>query len=386
MKKNLFLLMLVMVVVIGVAHYVTPGHLIFFHDSYRRISYFPIVIGAILYGVRGGVFMALISCLSFIPHLYTFWYQGLEAYYSELSEILFYLMAGLVIGMISSRENRLRMKYQRLSEQLSASYKRLHEQAGRLVEAEAELGQAGKLSVLGQLSASLAHEIKNPLASIKGAAEILADEVDPGHPKYEFVGIMKSEISRLNNSVEEVLAYCRGQQTKTGDRRLPLGQVLDQISRVLESRLHEKAVDLEIHADEAVRDCSVPADALVQVLMNLVLNGVEAVSREGKIRIRGDLFDEREQTTGLEIRVDDNGPGVDETEYDEIFKSFVTFKEGGTGLGLAISQKIVQRLGGRIFVERSDMGGAGFLIRLPDSEKILTCNLGGADEPDDTSH
>ena len=121
--------------------------------------------------------MAMVSCLSFIPHLYTFWYQGLEAYYSEFSEMFFYLMAGLVIGAISGREYRLRMKYQRLSERLSAS---------------------------------LAHEIKNPLASIKGAAEILADEVDPGHPKAEFVGIMTSEISRLNSSVEEVLAYCRG--------------------------------------------------------------------------------------------------------------------------------------------------------------------------------
>lgn len=318
--------------------------------------------------------MALVSCLSFIPHLYTFWYQGIEVYYSELSEIFFYLMAGLVIGMISSREYRLRMKYQRLSEQLSASYTRLHEQAGQLVEAEAELGRARKLSLLGQLSASLAHEIKNPLASIKGAAEILADEVEPGHPKAEFVGIMKSEISRLNNSVEEVLAYCRGQQAKTEDRVLPLGKVLDQILQVLGPRLNEKAVDLEVLADEAGRAHSVPADPLVQVMMNLVLNGVEAVEREGRIRIRAGLVrkDHRKDQgkESLEIRVDDNGPGVDEKEYDEIFKSFVTFKEGGTGLGLSISQKIIQRLGGQISVGRSDMGGAGFLICLPVREKF----------------
>jgi signal transduction histidine kinase len=365
MKKIVFVLMVVMVGAIGMAHYVTPGHLILFHDSFRRLSYFPIVIGAILYGVRGGLFMAVISCLSFIPHLFTFWYQGPEAYYSEFSEMFFYLMAGLVIGMISSRENRLREKYRALSEQLATSYKRLHEQAGQLVEAEAELGQARKLSLLGHLSASLAHEIKNPLASIKGAAEILADEVDREHPKHEFVDIMTSEISRLNNSVEEVLAYCRGQQTKADDRGTSMGQVLDQTLQVLAPQLREKSVDIEVRADEAARAYEVPAAPLTQVLMNLLLNGVEAVPPRGKIKISL-----TRQAAGLDIQVDDSGPGVSETDYDEVFRSFVTFKEGGTGLGLSISQKILQRLGGLISVDRSpDLGGARFHVRLPEPEK-----------------
>ena len=369
MKKIVFAAMLVMVAAIGAGHYLTPGHLIFIHDSFRRLSYFPIVIGAILFGVRGGLFMAGVSCLSFIPHLFTFWYQGLETYYSEFSEMFFYLMAGLVIGAISSRESRLRDKYQRLSEQLSVSYKRLHEQAGQLVEAEAELGRAGKLSVLGHLSASLAHEIKNPLASIKGAAEILADEVDRSHPKYEFVEIMKAEISRLNISVEDVLAYCRGQQGKAQDEPGPMGKVIDQILQVLAPKIREKSVDVEVCAERSARAYEVPAAAMTQVVMNLLLNGVEAVAKEGKIRIAMDL-----RANGLDIRVEDNGPGVDEALYDEVFKSFVTFREGGTGLGLSISQKIVQRLGGLISVDRSDLGGACFFIRLP---QAVTQKIGG---------
>lgn len=364
MKKIVFAFMLVMVGAIGIAHYVTPGHLILFHDSFRRLSYFPIVIGAIMYGIRGGLFMAVISCLSFIPHLYTFWYQGPEAYYSEFSEMFFYLMAGLVIGMISSRENHLREKYRTLSEQLAVSYKRLHEQAGQLVEAESELGQARKLSLLGHLSASLAHEIKNPLASIKGAAEILADEVDQNHPKHEFVEIMKSEISRLNNSVEEVLAYCRGQQAKGEDERVPAGQIMDQALQVLAPKIREKRLDLEVEVDEQAGAFNLPAAALTQVLMNLVLNAVEAVSPGGKIRICM-----IRDASGLGIQVDDDGPGIEEGRYDEVFQSFVTFKEGGTGLGLSISQKIIQRLGGLISVDRSpDLGGASFHIHLPEPE------------------
>ena len=359
----MFAAMLVVVAVIGIGHYVTPGHLILFHDSFRRLSYFPIVIGAILYGVRGGLFMAAVSCLSFVPHLFTFWYQGLEAYYSEFSEMFFYLMAGLVIGGISSRESRLRDNYQRQSEQLAVSYKRLHDQAGQLVEAETQLGRAAKLSLLGHLSASLAHEIKNPLASIKGAAEILADEVDRAHPKYEFVEIMKTEISRLNTSVEDVLAYCRGQQGKTEDKSGSIGAVLDQALQVLAPKIREKSVDVEVRTDGEGREYEVPAAAMTQVVMNLLLNGVEAVAQKGKIRITM-----AQRAKGLDIRVEDNGPGVDETLYDEIFRSFVTFREGGTGLGLSISQKIVQRLGGLISVDRSDLGGACFFIRLPQVE------------------
>ena len=362
-KKILFIFLLLMVGAIGLLHYLTPGHLILYHDSFRRLSYFPIAIGAIIYGIRGGLLMAILSCLSFVPHLLTFWYQGPEAYYSELSEILFYLAAGLVIGMISSRENRLREKYQTLSEQLAASYQRLHDQAARLVQAEKELGQAGKLSLLGHVSASLAHEIKNPLASIKGAAEILADEVDRDHPKHEFVEIMRSEISRLNNSVEEVLAYCRGQQAKETDEMLPLDQVTDQVLQVMAPKIREKSVELTRDSGEA-GDTPVPSAAVTQVLMNLILNAVDAVPLKGQISIK------QEQGSGnCLIHVEDNGPGIDPGNYDEIFKSFVTFKDGGTGLGLSITRKIILRLGGEISVARSGLGGARFTVSLPGRER-----------------
>ena len=126
MKPNtkiiLFLLLLASVVAIGVLHSITPGHMIFYHDTYRRLSYFPIAIGAILYGVWGGICLAVLSCLAFVPHLFMFWASGPEAYYSELSEILFYLAAGVVIGLISSRENKLREKYKTLSEKLAESF------------------------------------------------------------------------------------------------------------------------------------------------------------------------------------------------------------------------------------------------------------------------
>lgn len=370
MKKTVFISLLVMVAAIGLAHYLTPGYLILFHDSYRRLSYFPIAIGAMLYGVQGGLLIAVLSCISFVPHLLVFWFQGPEAYYSELSEIIFYLAAGLVIGMISSREKKLREKYQRLSEKLTISYQRLHDQAGRLVAAEKQLGQAKKLSLLGRVSASLAHEIKNPLAAIKGAAEILADEVPPSHPKHEFIEIMRMEISRLNHSVEEVLAYCRGEQAAGRERLEPLTAVLDKVIQLVTPQIREKSIDLIREKTGQGQEIQVAEAPMIQVLLNILLNAVEAVPEKGRISICHYPEPGGDRPKGYRIDVADNGPGLAPENQEKIFQSFVTFKEGGTGLGLSISKKIVETLGGTLTVGASDMGGAQFSLFLPHKKSL----------------
>jgi signal transduction histidine kinase len=364
MKPNtkivLFLLMLAFVAVLGALHAMTPGHMIFYHDTYRRLSYFPITIGAILYGVGGGMGLAFLSCLAFVPHLFMFWASGPQAYYSELSEILFYLAAGGVIGLISTRENKLREKYKLLSEKLSRSYKRLHDQASQILEAEKLLGQSQKLSLLGHVSASLAHEIKNPLAAIKGAAEILADEVPFGHPKYEFIEIMGAEISRLNHSVEDVLNYCNGQQHPYKGQQESIEKIINRVVLLLETAFKEKSIQISIQPAPVKNIFSTDEAAMIQVLMNIIINAVDAVEKNGKILIEFGP-DER----GCFIRISDDGPGIDENLVKQVFQSFVTFKEEGTGLGLSISKKIVESLGGEINIETSTLGGAAFLIVLP---------------------
>lgn len=367
MRIIIFFLLLAFVAVIGLLHTLTPGHMILYHDTYRRLSYFPIAIGAILYGVWGGICLAVLSCLAFVPHLYMFWAEGPEAYYSELSEILFYLSAGVVIGLISSRENRLREKYKTLSEKLAGSYKRLHDQASQLVEAEKQLGQTQKLSMLGHVSASLAHEIKNPLASIKGAAEILADEVPLGHPKYEFIEIMRSEISRLNHSVEDVLKYCRGQQHKDRGSQEGVEKIINRVVLLLEAGLKEKSIKVSVRTESKPKKFFTDEAAMIQVLMNIILNAIDAVEKNGRIII---ALGQKEN--GCVIQISDDGPGIDETLAEEVFQSFVTFKEDGTGLGLSISKRIVESLGGKIYIERSSLGGAMFSIFLP--EKTFSNN------------
>lgn len=360
-KLIILALLLGLVALIGLLHTLTPGYMIFYHDMYRRLSYFPIAIGGILFGVWGGLILAVASCLAYVPHLLLFFVQGPQAYYSELSEIVFYMAAGLIIGLISSRMNRLSERYKKTSEQLSRSYQRLHDQAARLVEAEKQLGESQKLSMLGQVSASLAHEIKNPLASIKGATEILADEVDPDHPKYEFVEIMRTEVSRLNNSVEDVLTYCRGQQHPIGDTTtIELEKVVDRVIRLLDDQCREKKIQVFVKPENGFPQVRVNEAGTTQVLINLVLNALDAVDMNGKIEI-----DCAQVEKGCRVCVSDDGPGIEKDQREKVFHSFVTGKKGGTGLGLAICLKIIKSFGGHMNIEKSQWGGASVCLFLP---------------------
>ena len=355
-------LLITAVIVIGMLHWITPGDKFLLHELYRRLNYFPIVIGALLYGMRAGLILALCTAVAFIPHLHHFYQMGREFYLSELTEIILYLAAGIVTGIIATREKKLREKYQDISRKLQRSYERLHKETEVLIEVEEQLRASQKLSALGQMSASLAHEIKNPLASIKGTAEIFLDEFSPDHPKREFVEILLKETDRLNKTVDEVLHFSRRQQAPPG--KIPeLESLLDTITRVaalLENKLFRKGIRLVTDIDDAAADFLVDGDKISQVLINLLLNSFQAVAKQGRIWL---TVEKREKN--MAIIVADDGPGIAESERDKVFTPFYSNKEEGTGLGLAISSRIVESYGGRIQLDSSPEGGAKFTVLLP---------------------
>ncbi|MDX1775658.1 MAG: ATP-binding protein [Desulfobulbales bacterium] len=363
MRKILFTCLVLVVIAIGLLHFFTPGYLIFYHDMYRRLSYFPIVLGAIWFGVWGGLLLAVMSSIAFIPHVLIYIGEGTGTYVSELTEIILYLAAGTVTGIIAGRESLLRKKYEKLSEQLEGSYDKLHRETQLLIEAEEQLSAAQKLSALGQLSASLAHEIKNPLSSIKGTAEILLDEFPRDHPKREFVEILLKETRRLNNTVEEVLQFSRrGMQGKTKEEAQsePLSQVLDRVASLLASQLRKKSITLNLSGWEAGKTFHVAGDKMSQVFLNIILNAIDAAPVRGEITIAT-----VQQDTGYSVSVSDNGPGIPDTSGDRIFEPFYSSKEGGTGLGLSISKKIVESYGGTLTLSQAVNGGACFTVFLP---------------------
>ena len=361
MRKILFTFLLLIVAGIGLLHFYTPGDLGLYHAAYRRLSYFPIFLGAIWFGLRGGLFFAVLSSLAFIPHLVLYFGEDPRIYLNELIEVVLYLAAGTLTGFIASREAKLRDKYRILSEELEEAYEKLHRESAVLLEVEEQLGANQKLSALGELSASLAHEIKNPLSSIRGTAEIILDEFPEGHPKREFGEIMLKEVDRLNVTVNEILQFSKGQTSFANDQPAePLSEVINRVVRLLESHLRKKAVTLRVDSCPEADTFAVNGSKLSQVFLNIILNAIDALTERGAIDIKIRVEDGE-----MVVAVSDNGPGIPENMRQDIFTPFVSGKEHGTGLGLSISAKIVESLGGRINVSESSEGGACFAVSLP---------------------
>nr|MBF0221482.1 sensor histidine kinase [Desulfobulbaceae bacterium] len=361
MKKFAFLALILVVIGIGVLHFVTPGYLVFYHDTYRRLSYFPIVLGALWFGVRGGLTLALLSSFAFIPHLLLYIGKGPELYLGELMEVVLYIAAGTVTGFIAGREARLRERYKAVAQKLEKSYEKLHEETELLIEAEQQLSASQRLSYLGQLSASLAHEIKNPLSSIRGTAEIFLDEFPEGHPKREFVTILLKETDRLNSTVEEVLNYSKGQRQPDNFVKEPLSRVIDQVLKLLENHLRKKSIIIDVTGREDAEEFLVAGAKISQVFLNIILNAIDAISDSGLISVS--LI--KQADGGIKAVICDTGSGIPTERLDSVFTPFVTGKEGGTGLGLSISRKIIESYGGSIECRNNDDVGACFTLYLP---------------------
>lgn len=361
MRKTRYFILFFLVISIGLLHVFTPGHLMLYHGIYRRLSYIPIALAGTWFGLPGGLLIAVLSSVAFIPHLLLYIGQGPEMYMGEIIEVFLYLAAGSVIGFIAGREANIREKYRQVAEKLESSYQKLHQETELLLDAEKQLAASQKFSALGQLSASMAHEIKNPLASIRGTAEIFLDEFPVGHEKREFAEILLKEASRLNATVDDVLRFSRGQQKIEGKRE-PLAEVVERVAKLVATHLRKKHIELEIDGLENGRSFSVYGDKISQVLLNIILNSIDALSQNGRVILKVASHED-----GVEIIISDNGPGIPLEQQGRIFESFVTGKEGGTGLGLSISKKIVESYGGRITCADSEIGGASFSVFLPNS-------------------
>jgi two-component system sensor histidine kinase HydH len=229
-----------------------------------------------------------------------------------------------------------------------------------------------RLAALGQMAAGLAHEIRNPLGAIKGAAQLLADPMPGAAPiepaSREFVGIILEEVERLDRVVGSVLDYARpGPEAPSA---VDVNAIIRRTVQIVGPSCAEgQAIDVAL--DESVARARIDAEKLRQVLMNLIQNGLQAMTTTGVVHVAtrprrappgwGDGGDR----PWLEIAIRDRGPGMSKKVQKSLFVPFFTTKDGGTGLGLAISQRIVQSAGGTIDVVSLEGEGTTFSVLLP---------------------
>jgi signal transduction histidine kinase len=226
-----------------------------------------------------------------------------------------------------------------------------------------------RLTVLGQMAAGLAHEIKNPLGAIKGAAQLLGDARGGGRlgpSEREFLGIILEEVARLDRVVGSVLDYARPSKGDVG--AVDPNAVVKRTLKLLSS--DAEVSDARMDLDPSVPKVRADAEQLRQVLINLIRNAVQAMGTSGAVYVSTRSRVERHPAGGadaswVEIAVRDEGPGIAPQVMKNLFVPFVTTKERGTGLGLAISQRVVAEMGGRIDAVSRPGQGSTFTVLLP---------------------
>lgn len=216
-----------------------------------------------------------------------------------------------------------------------------------------------KLVALGHLAAGVAHEIRNPLSSIKGLAKYFAERTPPGGEAYALAQVMAKEADRLNRVVSELLELVRPAHLKW--QPVDLNDVIAHSLQLVSQDAAGRAIQLRFTPQPSLRRIQADPDRLNQVLLNLYLNAIQAIGRDGLITVA--VSDGGDGS--VQLSVTDSGKGMTEEQQQAIFTPYFTTKADGTGLGLAVVQNIVEQHGGTIQVESSPGRGATFTLSLP---------------------
>ncbi len=232
---------------------------------------------------------------------------------------------------------------------------------GEMIEAlersREHLIRAGKLAVVGEMAAIMAHEVRTPLGILKSSAQMLQRRPNLPAQDRELTAFIVSETDRLNRLVTTLLecASPRAPQFQPQDLHDILGHVLTLVT----SKAEKKGIGIEAHLDAAQSVLSCDREQMIQVFLNLLINAIQHVPEGGRISVSSESDGE-----ALQVRVEDDGPGIAPEDRERIFDPFFTRREGGIGLGLTIVQQIVQSHGGGIEVTEGRQGGACFNVRL----------------------
>jgi signal transduction histidine kinase len=228
--------------------------------------------------------------------------------------------------------------------------------AGNREKLEAALRREDRLRVMGRVVAGIAHEIRNPLNSIRLTIRLLARRLQGNREAEEPVDMITREIDRLDALLKSLLAFRADHPPKI--RYQPVQPIVERTLALVEPHATENGISLEIHSTSDGQ-APVDADFLQQALMNLLLNAIDASGNHGRVRVWT-----LPVNAHVEIVVEDSGPGLNAEQQERIFEAFYTTKPGGTGLGLAVTKTLLEKMGAAVECTNGSMG-ARFRVILP---------------------
>jgi signal transduction histidine kinase len=330
------------------------------NSSYYLIYFLPVVTAAMLFDGTGTLIWTAVTsaayCSLLIPALRD--YELPPEGVTELAlRNIFFFLAAMVVNRFVSESRRQARRYRRLAEELAETNRRLE-------QAQEEARRSERLAALGQLTAGLAHEIRNPLAVIKGSAETLTRRLQSADPvTTEVAGYISSEVNRLNTIVTRFLNFARPLKLERRPTQIP--PLLDRALKVAYDRWPEAKVEVAQQYSENLPEMSVDPDLCEQAFVNLVLNAYEAMTDTGgrlTVRVGAANSDGRR---GVEVGIEDTGPGIPPELHEQVFNPFFTTKKEGVGLGLSLVSKIVDDHRGWIRISSEPGKGACFRLFLP---------------------
>jgi two-component system nitrogen regulation sensor histidine kinase GlnL len=236
-------------------------------------------------------------------------------------------------------------------------------------ELEAAVRQADRLSTLGTLAAGLAHEVKNPLGGIKGAAQLMEREFDPESEMLEYTRIMIRETERIDHIIRELLELASPRALKLAP--VNLHKILGDILLLQKQAVADRQIAFIQHLDPSIPEIMADEEMLTRLFLNLVCNAIDAMGVDGRLTVSSRVLADYRMTQNqknsrmVAIEITDDGPGIPQLDLENIWTPFFSTKSGGTGLGLTICHKIVSEHRGMIKVESDSGHGTKFTVLLP---------------------
>lgn len=325
------------------------------NSSYYWILLAPVISAGMVLGVPGTAVFTGLACGAYLSTLLWIDWTRYELPPDQIPEIVLRVTVLALIGFLAERlaeVNPAARRAQAVAAQLAEANRNLQ-------EAEAAVRRSERLAALGQLSAGLAHELRNPLGTIRASAEMLARQIPADNPvAAELVGYIQSEVDRMNALVTRFLEFARPLELKPV--RAELSEVIDRAIAQLER--HSPPFDVAVYKNYApdLPPFEFDPELMERVVYNLLLNAAQASPPGAAITVKTRLVE-----GNAEIAVIDRGEGIPPERQEVIFNPFVTTKPDGVGLGLAIVSKIVDLHGGTITVESEPGKGSVFRVYLP---------------------
>ena len=288
--------------------------------------------------------------------------RNLNLTFTALLFALTLLALGLTTNLgkrLGEREEEISRLNRTLEQKVQQRTLELEEKSRQLLETEKELARNERLAELGMLSAGVAHEINNPLAIIRGNAELLQMAIPADGDDQEEVSEILTQAGRINRITSSLLTLAR--QDKREVCRFPLTGLLDEILAQIGHQVPLTGYTIERSYQQATIQLEADREQLRQVFTNLILNGLQAMAGEGRLTISA----EADPEGTCSITIADTGPGIDPEQQERLFSPFFTTKQNGTGLGLAVSWGIIRNHGGTIEVFSAPGCGARFAVTLP---------------------